>query len=280
MLLRSMASPFQTWSFFRLEQDGGEGGSGSGGDGAGGEGGSGGEKTYTEAEYKAGIEAAIKKRVAKAQRDLKVKEKEAGDLQTRVTDLENQLAEVNEALEKAKGEPDEKHKGELELLTKRFEREIDSLRENLDVEKEARKQAEEKQKVTQRDNILIAALKDVGCKDMTAGERYFKPQLEWDDVENDWMFRTNTGNVVTIQEGVEEELPTYLRPPKMEGGGSGTGPGSPGRKSEKRQELEVAEKELKAAKKAAFANRGDNAAVTKVTQLRRKVEKLKSELNS
>jgi hypothetical protein len=281
LLFDSLSSRFVPKMIF-MEADGaGGGGGGGGGDGDGdpGGGGGGGEKTYTEAEYKAGIEDAVKKRVAKMQRELKVRDKDAEGTKKQIEDLQTQLKELEDALEKAKGAPDEKHKGELDLLQKKFDRELESLKSQLETETAARKEAEESRKVAEGDNLLVSALKDAKCRDMKAGQRYFKPQMEWDDVENQWMLRSENGGLVKIDDGIKEEMPDYLKPSSMDGGGSGASGGAPRRRPQQ-AELEKLKKELVEAQQKVVQSQGSATALTAFRKIKQKVAALEKELSS
>jgi chromosome segregation ATPase len=263
---------------FLSPDDGGGDGGGEGDEEGEGEGGSD-EKTYTEEELAKKVEAAVKKRVGKLQRDLRSREKKITEFEGQVTELSTRISDMTEAMESGGGgEPDEKLKGQLEMQAKQHERQQAQMRKELAQAKADREEAEKLRRVSDRDRELDDALTAVGCKSMKQGRRYFIPQLQYEDGEG-WMFKTEGGNLVTIDEGVLEELPDNLKPSSMSGG-SGSQTGSP-KTAAKRAELDKARKELVEARNAFRQDGGSsNASLAKAHALKKRVAALEAELKS
>lgn len=235
-----------------------------------------GDPVYTEQQLKDRIEDAIRKRLAKTNREIAVKDRELSGLKSKIAELQDQNTDLTEALKQAKENPGKRTDGEIDLITKQHQREVAALQEKLDKETSARKSAEEAHRQGERNRLLDEALQAAGCKDMKAGRRYFSPQVKWDEIESRFMFETESGGMVEIKDGVADELPDYLRPPAM-GGGSGSQGGNP-RKAAKRSELQKAEKDLQDAIRVAQQSGMDNSAVVRVSTLRKKVKELKADL--
>jgi hypothetical protein len=207
--------------------DGGEG-SGAGGSEGGGtavadeeeEEGEGEPKSFSQED----LDRIIKDRVKGLNRDLKKKEQEQKTLEKKLVELEEKLAKLDAESGLSGGGADDKTiQGQLELQKKRFERQLQEMETKFAESEKGRLAAEEKQRVIRRDTELQQALVSAGCipEALVAGKLYFQPQLEWDGEE--WLFRTKSENLVSIAEGVAEELPKYMRPSAMTSGGSGTG---------------------------------------------------------
>lgn len=272
---------FDNWnvwnpSWVMLSPDTGAGGGGGEGGDDDGDDGDEDEPKYTEADLQKKIDTAVKRRLQKASRDAKIAAKTLEDKDQELTDLKTQLDELREALQKAEGTTDEKSQGRIEMLQKQYDRDMKQVRSELETERKARESAEAARKQGDRERALDEALQSSGCRDMKAGRRYFSPQIKWDDFEAKWMFETDGGNTVEIDQGVSEEMPDYLKPPSMNGG-AGSQSGSP-KAAAKRSELEKAQKDLKAAITAAQSNHMDNASLARVNQLRRTVKQLEAEI--
>lgn len=145
-------------------------------------------------------------------------------------------------------------RGEIERLETQHKQQIDDLKTELVSEKTAREEAEYRRLETERDRQLTDALQAAGCIDLEAGRRIFLPQVERDGDAEGWTYKTKVGEFTSITDGIAEELPDYLKPPVMPGGGSGSRTGSPSKK--KRQgELDSAEEKLRKAEEAARGGR-------------------------
>lgn len=143
---------------------------------------------------------------------------------TQLTERLDQMAVGNPPAKKPKDDPETQ--GRIELLQRQHTQEktalqgqVDELTKRLDKEVLKRREVE-------RDKLLSEALSSAQCIDITAGTRYFLPQIKFSDEFDDWRFTTKAGNPVTITEGVVAELPDFLKPASVRNGGSGTTTGN------------------------------------------------------
>lgn len=267
--LFSFADSFELRTFWDIDD-------GSGGGGAGGnappdaDDDDGGEpappKTYTQVE----LEKIIQARLKSTKRDLKAKDQQLQSLQEQVSALEKKINEP--AGEPGKGD------GQRELERQRFQREIDTLKQEAETAKQAAKASELRQREVERDAILANALAAVGCIDHDGGRRWCISQIVWDEVEQQWMFSTKAGPV-EIADGVAAELPKYLRPPSMQGGGSGIPSGS-GRKATAQRELDSEKAKLEDLRKAVRKDPNNGMTLLKYTTQKKKVDALDKQLAS
>jgi hypothetical protein len=204
----------------------------------------------------------------------------------KLADFEKKITEA--AGNKSNGTPDDDvknleptdYKGRLEVLEKRAAR---SQKEHEDRLKAIQNQLEDerkKRRETERDKLLNEALADAGCKpeDQHAARKYFLWQIELED--DTWMFRTKGGNLVSLREGVSEELPPYWKPSTMQSGGSGTTGGTVGaRVNAKKKQLEDAQKVLKQLYDKGKAT-NTSADIAAYQRQKKEVERLQKELAS
>lgn len=260
MLLRNWSSLFDR--LLLLAPDVGDGG--GGGDPND-------DKKFTQAE----LEKHIEDRLKKAKREALEKDKKLSDL---ASELETLKAKID-ALPPEPTDGDKKQKGEHELLVKRFEKQLSELTAKLENSEKEKQTERQRRMLTERDKELGDALQAVGCVDMKGGRRHFEPDIVWDDVENKWMFKTRTGNLVSIVDGVTDEMPTYLKPSTITSGGSGSGGSTPKRLA-KKNELEAAKAKLKELEAAAAQSRGNSALVAQCNVQRKLIKKLEAELTT
>jgi len=224
---------------------GGAGGKSDAGDGddKGDAGDEGDEPKYTDAELKAKIEESMKRHRRQLQRDVKEKDKALEDLR-KLADEQKVKAEELEAALATKGDDDPELKGKLELMEKRFTRELKDAQEKITAAQDAQKIAELKSKETRRDTLLRAAITKAGCMPEASDTafRAMLPEVFMDEVDEDWRMKTPQGNVVGLDEGVKDLLPDYLKPATAQGG-SGAKTGSPA-KRQIAAELEVEKSKL------------------------------------
>lgn len=245
----------------------GDDGSGGGGGGGGGD-----EPKFTQAD----VDRMIVERVKAKDRTLKEHEKNLEKMKT-------ELAELKDKLEKSTppggGTPDAAKLGEIEILERKYQRQLDELNAkltNVDKDREAEKARRMK---TEKDKELGDALTAVQCQDTVMGRRYFDPQIEWDTVEEKWMYRTKSGNLVSILDGVTDELPNSLKPPALQNGGSGSG-NTPPKRLAKKAELEAAKAKLATMEKAARDSRGNAGLVAQWNVQKKIVARLEAEYAS
>jgi hypothetical protein len=220
------------------------------------------------------VDKLIQDRVKKLDRENKEHAKKSVELQAKLDQLMEKLAQ----LEKKPDPPADDVQGHLNLLNEKHKRELDGLTGKIDELSKKLTVSEEKRLETQRDKELDAALIKAGCNDLKGGRRQMLPQLSYDAVDEKWLFNLEkTGGTVSIDEGVEEELPDYLRKPKAERGGSGSTTSDRARK-QKSNELEAGEKQLQAMKDKIAATGGKPQDLLTYQQQKRRVEALKKEL--
>jgi hypothetical protein len=247
-----------------FEEDSGDGG--SGGDGGAG------DARFTQAD----VDRMIVDRVKAKDRALKEHEKNLEKLKTELADVK---AKLETPTPSGGTVPDPTKQGEIEILERKYQRQLDELNAkltNVDKDREAEKARRMK---TEKDKELGDALTAVQCQDTVMGRRYFDPQIEWDTVEEKWMYRTKSGNLVNILDGVTDELPNSLKPPSMQGGGSGSG-GTPPKRLAKKAELEAAKVKLTAMEKAARESRANAGLVAQWNTQKKIVQKLEAEYAS
>jgi len=182
-------------------------------------------KTFTQDE--------VNKLMAKERKSMERKLQEQNEsTQKQIVELQQKMSQPPEPKPS-----DTDVKGQLELMEKKHKREQEALEEKLVQTNSALAQEKKKRLETERDKELGDALQTVGCVDMTMGRRFFLPDIEYDEDESRWMYRTASGNLISIIDGVQENMPNYLKPPAMQGGGSGSARGAAGKGSTKQRVL-------------------------------------------
>lgn len=285
MLRRLFFDNLDVWtpSWILLAPDSGAGSGDAGDDDGSGEGDGGSsrndddEPKYSEKDLRDRIENAVKSRLNKANRDLRLKDHDIQKLQDENSKLKERLDEAEATIKSYAENPDKRNEGEIDNLTKKFERETAALRAELEQEKKARETAEKARRDSLRDRMLDEALVAVGCKDMRAGRRIFLPQIKWDEVDQNFMFEKENGTMVEIRDGVEEEMPDYLKPPAMRGG-SGSEPMNAKQRA-RRTELDKQERDLADLQKKLQANPNDRSLLTQISVSKRNIKRLKAELD-
>ena len=146
--------------------------------------------------------------------------------------------------------------GRMELMEKRHERALEELRVERDNAKAARETEREKRLEIEKDRLLADAIAACGVdpKNRLIADRYFKPCIVWDELEEQWLFKTKAGNLVPVMDGVAEELPDNLKPSRLKHGGAGSSSGMPPARAHAQKELEAAEKKLTDLKEKARRN--------------------------
>jgi hypothetical protein len=198
-----------------LEPDTGANGGAGDGEGAGGDGN---VKTYTEAEVQEQLKQSMMRHRKGLQEELKKKDDALAQLQQQINDLQLKSADA--------GIDDKTLEGKLELQQKKFEREIEQLNARLVEEEKKRVAAEAKATQTRRDTLINEALVAAGCRDLKVGFRTVLPEVEYDDVEDDWLVKTPGGKLVSLKDGLKELLPDFLKVSSAQEGGSGSRSGN------------------------------------------------------
>ena len=248
--------------------DGGDGGGGSGGDPNA-------APTDDKKFSQADVDSAIDKRLA---RQKKEHEKNVQAIQEQLAALAAKNQELEQKLTPPNPEPPKDMAGQIELISAKHEREMAGVRSQLEEFKRTAETEKQRRLETERDKLLHEALAQAQCRDITCGYRYFLHQIQYDDVDKQWVMKTKKDNIVSIADGVAEELPDYLKPSVMMTGGSGSNGGSPLKKTEKMRILEDKKKELADQMTIARKNPQDGGQVVKVQQIKRQVKDLELEL--
>lgn len=140
-----------------------------------------------------------------------------------------------------------------------------ALRKELDEARTAQRAASNEAERARKDTALISALNQNGCIDLEVGVRILRDQV----VERDGrlLFRQKDGTEVSLASGVSAELPTYMRKPAADHGGSGAG-GTGHVVTD--QQLVVLRGRLAEAEKRARATGGDSA-IAEMQRLKRDI---------
>lgn len=93
--------------------------------------------------------------------------------------------------------------------------------------------------------------------DMTGAIRYFRDNIVWDELEERHFYKTSKGNLTEIKDGIEAEMPDWLRLSKANQGGSGSGGSTPRGKVQHQRDLEAAKKKLEELQVAARKDPSD-----------------------
>lgn len=218
---------------YRFDNEGGGGGGAGGGD----------EKKYFTQEDVNRIMAENKKALQAENADLK---KQLGEFAAWKDEIETMLDEIAEGADSdeggdedtkgASGDGDEAGDGDgnddgrasaeidkrLRYVERKYQTQIDSLKKRVDEAEGRASDAETKRRMSERDSILTDALNKAKAVSIDGGIKIFRDNMVYDEDSGKWLFRTAEGVDVDPHEGINENLPAYLRP-AVAGGGSGTG---------------------------------------------------------
>lgn len=229
-------------------------------------------KTLTQKELDDLIEKRLARERKAAQREIQASAEKAAELEAKLKELQEKIDQS-----KLPTDPPKDVQGQIELLQAKHQREIEAMTAKVaELATTAAKEKELRER-TERDKLLQEALQKAHCTDLLMGTRFFLPQIVMDPVDG-WMYTTKSGNIVSIEDGVAEEMPAYLKPSDMVRGGSGALNGSPAKISEKRKILEQEEKKLEKVEKEARLNPRNSSLIVQANQQKRKVETLRKEL--
>lgn len=219
------------------------------------------EKVYTEAELK----ERIKQAQIRWRKGLQKKAGERDEFETRAEKAEQALKEAKDRIEelevqcqKFREDKNPDAAAEMEIQRKKHERDRQEWERQLADKDKKIAAAEQKAKEVRREHLLQAALSEAGCTDLIGGMRYFSPIIEWNEDFNDWGMTTADGTPCSIELGVKDQLPDYLRPASQQRGGSGIMTGSP-KKTALTKELDREEKKLAELKLEAERTRSTTA---------------------
>jgi len=187
------------------------------------------EKKYTDKD----IEEMVTKRLRRSNKDLSNKEKKIKELEDKLSDI---MLKIDDKLEE---EPDNtpvgdaekdafrKQQGHWELQKTKFEAKLDELQKELESAKTQLTQAVSSRLDMERDLEIDKALSKIGCIDIENARILIRGHVKYDEANEEWYYEKRNGSILTVPEGVESELPDYLRPSEMRKGGSGQTGGSP-----------------------------------------------------
>lgn len=230
-----------------------------------------GEETYTKQQ----VEQIIQGRISKLQQEKAQLQSTVDSLQKTLTDLEKRL----KSLENPPPPPphDDDIKGQLKLMEQNHQREISSVRDELNSERKKREQAEKAQRELERTNEVDAGLVAAGCRQdaLEIGRSYFLHKIERLEDEEKWIFRLKGGGTCSIADGIKAELPDFLKEPSHAGGGSGFRSNGSG-KAAKQSRLQEEKDKLSQLQQAARSGRDPD--ILAYQQQKRVVNSLEREL--
>lgn len=234
------------------------------------------EKKYSDEE----VEGMITTRVKRATREAVAKDKKIAELEAKLKELGDKIESAAATGGGGEGTSDEdlrKQQGHWELLKAKLDAQIRELKEKLEVaEKDAAKSHKDRLNL-QRDLEIDKALSAVQCIDIDNGRILVREKVKYDEAEGEWYFETRNGNMVTVKEGVDSELPDYLRPASMRQGGSGSTGGSP-KSAALRKKLDETKAEYD--KLVAQAKkRPDNELLVRASKMRKEIATLEKQVN-
>ncbi len=169
--------------------------------------------------------------------------------------------------------------GKLEIMEQRFNRQIDDLQGQVSAANQVANDERELRLQLERSQLIDKALVEAGVisKHLTQARRFFDPQVVMDELEERWMFKTTSGNIVEIGEGIAFEMPDNLKSTKMRGGAGTTG-GIPNKKKVAQTLLDAAKKKMTDLSAAMKKEGPKNALLAQFTRAKNEVKRLESEL--
>jgi len=177
---------------------------------------------------------------------------------------------------------DSQDSGKIELLTRRWEQREKELQAQIDAQNTAMEQERKRRLELQRSRMLDDALLKAGVseKNMKIARRYFGPDVVWDELDETFMFKTPSGNMVSIDDGVQEFLPDNLKPSKILRGGAGTHGGMPSSNATRSQRALDEAKAKLAEYKAAATKNPNNALMSQFSKQKQIVARMERELRN
>lgn len=130
----------------------------------------------------------------------------------------------------------------------------------------------------ERDKDLADALSKRRCSDIKNAVKLFKDDIQYDNEQEKWFYKDpESGEILSVDEGVEKNLPDYLKQPKNSGGGSG-GAGASGAANQGTPEaLEVKRKEMQKLQGIAEQTQADSD-LARYSASKREFQKMEKEL--
>ena len=234
------------------------------------------------------VEQLIQGRVSGIEKQLLESKNELDSLKkgSNSDELKSLISSMKEEIEELKSgkvpNPDkplpDDYQGQIDLLSSRHKKELLNIQEQLSQEKSIREAEEKKRMNIEKEREIYQGLQDAGCrKDAESiGLSHFQGQVIFDDEDEKWVFKRKNGGTVSIADGIQEELPDFLKEPASSRGGSGSRSGT--KKEAARKELDELEKQLD--KQRQLGRSGKSAEILKYQRLKREVEKKRNEIES
>ncbi len=236
-------------------------------------------KTFTQDQ----VEKLIKDRLDRANKEQRKKDAES---QKKLTELEEKLKAIgsNPGVGNPPDDADAKTlAGKIEVQKQQHARAIEELQQQVKKANELQLAAENRRRTVERDTEMQSALVKACClpNAITTGLRHFIPQIIWDedgDGGGKWMFQTSSGNTLSIEDGINAELPAYLRSPAFSSGGSGSSGGKGSAKATAQKALQAEEEKLQALQKELKTRGPTNDIMARTYRQELLVKKMKAEL--
>lgn len=118
--------------------------------------------------------------------------------------------------------------GRMKLYEEKTQKKIEYLEQQLAIEKQEKESEIKKRRLTDRDRHLSEALQKANIREeaIAIGMNHFSHQLEYYADDDKWVFNLRGGGTTSVQEGVEAEMPDFLKRSSTDHGGSGARSGS------------------------------------------------------
>jgi hypothetical protein len=223
------------------------------------------EKTFNQAD----VDRIVTDRVKKLDRENKQKDNRISELTEQFNQLQGQLTQLLQEKEAKNNPPSDDVQGQINILTERHRREAEQLAAKIEDLTTKLTDQTKRRLETERDKEVTEGLNNAGCTDLKMGKRWAAPQVVYDEVDGRWVFELEKGGVVTIAEGIAEELPDYLKKARSTGGGSGSTTGSALKTSQLQQKLQAETNKLQQLREA--AERAPNSGALLVYQKQKRV---------
>lgn len=217
------------------------------------------------------LQQMIQRRVAKANKEIEKRDAQIDSLRKTLEELQESMATGGE------GDGDPHEKGRLEVQLQKTKSRLAEVEAELQRAEKLREEAETKHRQGERDRMLQDALAEIQCTDPKRAARFFRDNLFFDQEEEEWVYQTESGGIVSIADGVAAECPDYWKPASLQGG-SGTQSRSPKAQRVKGQIQEKKEK-LKELEQKAVNTRANPGVMVQMRKLKKEIELLERELN-
>lgn len=216
------------------------------------------------------LQQMIQRRVAKANKEIEKRD-------AQIESLRKTLEELQESVGSG-GDGDDPHeKGRLEVQLQKTKSRLAEVEAELQRAEKLREEAETKHRQGERDRMLQDALAEIQCTDPKRAARFFRDNLFFDQEEEEWVYQTESGGIVSIADGVAAECPDYWKPASLQGG-SGTRSGSP-KMQKVRGQIQEKKEKLKELEQKAVNTRANPGVMVQMRKLKKEIALLENELN-